>query len=258
MNLTELSNKISNAPALDFGNIFSEAIELFKRTWGQGVLLLLLNMILVFPAVLILYIPIIAAAAASGSTELEMQAGNLSPWYMIFFFLLFIPVMALVQTITLGLTAGFYKIVKEKDLNDEIGEQASLFMFLKKPYLGKLFLLSLISLGIALLAALLCYLPIIYVMVPLGLFAVIFAFNPELSAKEIVKSAFQLGNKKWLLIFGLVVVTSLLAQVVGLLLCGIGVIFTASFAFLPNYLVYKKTVGFEDSTEISEIGTTEI
>lgn len=255
MNLTELSNKITNAPNLDFGTIFGNSIELFKKTWGQGIIMLLLNIVLVLPALVVLYIPIIVAAA-SGIPESEIQAGNLSPWYMVVFFLLFIPVMTLVQTITLGLTAGFYRIVKDKDL-EEFGQEANLFMFLKKDYLGKLFMLSVISLGITLIAVLLCYFPVFYVAVPIGLIPIILAFNPELTASEIVKAAFKLGNKKWLLLFGLAVVAYLLAQIIGLLLCGIGIFFTASFVYLPYYLVYKEAVGFEDSSKISQIETTE-
>jgi len=255
MNLTELSTKIANAPNLDFGTIFGNSIELFKKTWGQGVIMLLLNMVLILPALIILYIPIIVAAA-SGIPESEIQAGNLSPWYMIVFFLLFIPVMAVAQTITIGLTAGFYRIVKDKDLNESRSD-SNLFMFLKKDNLGKLFMLSVFSLGITIGAVLLCYFPVFYVAVPIGLFSVVLAFNPELTAKEIVKASFKLGNKKWLLLFGLIIVASLLSQIVGLLLCGIGIFFTASFVYLPYYLVYKEAVGFEDSSKISQIETTE-
>lgn len=255
MNLSELSTKITNAPNLDFGTIFGNSFELFKKTWGQGTIMLLLNMVLILPALIILYIPIIVAAA-SGIPESEIQAGNLSPWYMIVFFILFIPIMAIVQTITIGLTAGFYRIVKEKDLNESRSD-SNLFMFLKKDTLGKLFMLSVFSLGITIGAVLLCYFPVFYVAVPIGLFSVVLAFNPELSAKEIVKAAFKLGNKKWLLLFGLMIVASLLSQIVGLLLCGIGIFFTASFVYLPNYLVYKEAVGFEDSSKISQIETTE-
>lgn len=256
MNLTELSNKITNAPDLDFGNIFGEAFELFKKTWGEGILMLLLSTILVIPAVLILYIPIFAAAA-SGIPESSIEAGNLSPWYMITFGLLFLPVMALVQTIVLGLTAGYYRVVKEKDLGLGSG-RANMFMFLKKEYLGKLFLLSIMSLGIALLAVILCYLPVFYVAVPIGLIPIILAFNPELTAKEILKASFKLGNKKWVLLFGLIIVSYLLSSIVGMLLCGIGILFTSSFVYLPYYLVYKHSVGFEETDKISQIEATEI
>ncbi len=199
----------------------------------------------------------IIIASASGVSEYDIQAGNLSPWYMVTFGLLFLPVLALVQTVTIGLTSGFYRVVRDKDLG-VLGQEANLFMFLKKDQLSKLFLISLITYGITLLAVILCFFPIIYVAVPLGLIPVVLAFNPELKALEIVKAAFKLGNKKWLLLFGLSIVAYFLSQLVGLLLCGIGIFLTASFVYLPNYLVYKQAVGFEELDKISQVETSEI
>ena len=80
-----------------------------------------------------------------------------------------------------------------------------------------------------------------------------FAFNPEFSVGEIVKGSFAIGNKKWLLVFGLLIVSSLLAQIVGMILCGIGVFFTAAFVYHPIYLVYKNVVGFEDDNAVNHI-----
>ena len=88
-------------------------------------------------------------------------------------------------------------------------------------------------------------------MVPFSLFALIFAFNPELNVGDIVKISFKLGHKKWLLIFGLIFVCSLLAQVVGFILCGIGTLFTAAFVYHPTYLIYKEVIGFDNDDEIS-------
>ncbi|QLE00637.1 hypothetical protein HX109_03320 [Galbibacter sp. BG1] len=255
MNLNLLQEKIENSKALDFGDIFGKCIELFKKSWGQGVLLIIVTFLLALPALLILYIPLIGAAAAdSYSPDMSEEIFSAA---MIPFVILFLPVILVVQSISLGLMAGFYKIVKQKDSGIET-PTVSLFMYLKKPYYGKLFTLAFFSLVIALLATLLCFLPVIYVTVPLMFISVIFAFNPELSAKQILKAAFKLGNKKWLISFGLLVVASLLAQVVGFLLCGIGYLFTASFVYLPAFQVYKETVGFEDEDEISQIGYSEI
>ena len=115
----------------------------------------------------------------------------------------------------------------------------------------------LVSFGISIIAALLCYVPIFYVIVPLSYFAIVFAFNSELTVGEIVKVSFKLGNKKWLLTFGLILVSSILAQIVGFLACGIGVLFTATFVYHPIYLIYKEIIGFDETSEIEEIGMIE-
>ncbi|WMI68278.1 hypothetical protein [Mangrovimonas sp. YM274] len=105
--------------------------------------------------------------------------------------------------------------------------------------------LALISYGISLLAAMLCVLPIFYVIVPIALMNVVFAFNPEMAVGDIVKSSFNLGNKKWLITFGLIIISGLFAEVIGLILCGVGLFITASFSYLPAYYIYKDSVGFE-------------
>ena len=87
----------------------------------------------------------------------------------------------------------------------------------------------------------LCYLPIIYVSVPLSLMPVFYAFNPELSTSNIIKASFDLGNKKWFIIFGLTLVAGFMAMIAGLLLlCGFGIFLTASFAAIPVYFIYKE------------------
>ena len=85
-------------------------------------------------------------------------------------------------------------------------------------------------------------------MVPLQLLVLFFAFNPELSVSEIVKASFKLGNKYWLIIFGLTFISSLIAQI-GILLCIVGVFFTAYFVHVPMYFLYKDTIGFDSDSD---------
>ena len=123
--------------------------------------------------------------------------------------------------------------------DEEVG---GYFDDLKKNF-WKLFILSLATTGISLLAVLLCYLPLFYVMVPLQLIIPIYAYNTELSVSEIIKAAFRLGNKFWIIVFGLVMVASAIAQL-GIILCFVGVFLTSYFVHLPMYLFYKRSVGF--------------
>ncbi|MFC5194740.1 hypothetical protein ACFPH8_05310 [Bizionia hallyeonensis] len=46
---------------------------------------------------------------------------------------------------------------------------------------------------------------------------------------------------------------SLLAQIVGMLMCGIGILVTAPFVYHPMYLVYKNVIGFEDEVPTNHI-----
>lgn len=248
MIFSELLLKIQNAQALDFGDIFSKSIELFKKVWVQGLVMLLLTMVLMIPFYLLMYLPMLALGLMDPMAFQPSYSGDLGVLLMIPMLLLALLFSLFAMVIAFGMKASFYRICKSKDLNEATSEDY--FYYLKRPYLGKVVKLSLITFGISLLATLLCVFPLIYVAVPITLINVIFAFNPELSASNIVKAGFDLGNKKWLITFGLIVISGFLAQIVGMLMCFVGVFITASFAYLPAYFIYKDSVGFENTEDL--------
>ncbi|HNQ26638.1 MAG TPA: hypothetical protein PKL92_01835 [Aquaticitalea sp.] len=250
MRLPELQSKIQNAPNLDFGTIFNQSIELFKKVWLQGLLTLIISSALMVPFYILMYLPLIALGLMEQMSV--GQSGDPSFFIVLPMVLIVLVFVFFAMCISFSLLAAFYRICRNKDLGIEASD--NYFYFLKKQYLGKVMKLALISVGIVMLAMLLCGLPIIYAMVPLSFFSIIFAFNPELSSTEIAKASFSLGNKKWFLTFGLIVVASFLAQIVGLLMCFIGVFVTAFFAYIPVYFVYKGSVGFENGDELEQIG----
>ncbi|WP_417856221.1 hypothetical protein [Xanthomarina gelatinilytica] len=244
--LNILLEKIDRSKTLDFGDIFSNSIELFKKVWVQGLIMMLLMMVILIPFYLVMYLPFI------GMGFLDMDAysynNDISPILMIPFFIMIFVFSIVAMVLSFGMKASFYRICKMKDLNEAGSDDY--FYYLKKPYLGKVIVLSLMTFGISLLATLLCFLPIIYVMVPITLINVIFAFNPDLSASDIIKAGFRLGNKKWLITFGLIVISAILAELVGLLMCFVGIFVTASFSYIPAYFVYKESVGFQNPNDI--------
>ena len=207
------------------------------------------------PLIIILYVPLftmIIAQAQSGYSDPDM----FSEFYagMSFIYILFVIVGVFVLgAVSVALNAAFFRIMKMLDYGEAVST-SDFWYFLKGKYLSKTFMLMLVSILIAIPSVLLCYIPLLYVMVPMSFFAIIFAFNPELSVGDIVKLSFNLGTKKWLLAFGLIFVASLLSQIVGFLLCGIGLLFTAAFVYHPVYLIYKEVIGFDDDGEINQIG----
>lgn len=251
MLLEDIHQKIANAKMLDFGQIVNDSIELFKKVWLQGLLMLLISVAFIIPFIFIIYVPLllfgIADAASSGSFD------GLAPIAAIFMILAYLFFVFAMMVITFGLKAGLYRIMRQKDL--DIITADDYFYFLRKPYLGKTTNLALSVFGISIVAALMCFLPLIYVIVPLNLLVVVYAFNPEMSVSNLIKASFDLGNKKWFITFGLTIVAGFLAQMVGFMLCVIGVFFTASFAYIPSYFIYKEVVGF-DASEVKRIGTS--
>lgn len=256
--INSLLEKIAAAKELDFGTIFSESIELFKKTWLQGFLLQLFTLLVMLPLIIVLYVPLIGVMIAqqeSGYSDNEAFSNFFAGMSILYVLFVIVGIFVL-GAISVALNAAFYRIMKKLDYDEQV-TTSDFFYFVKGKYLSKTFMIMLVSILIAIPAALLCYIPLIYAIVPLSFFALIFAFNPELSVGEIVKASFKLGNKKWLISFGLIFVSSLLAQIVGFLLCGIGVLFTAPFVYHPIYLIYKKVIGFDETSAIEEIGTVQ-
>lgn len=255
MTLTEIQSKINSARALDFGTIFNQSIELFKKSWLQGFLMQLFVIIIMLPIIVVMYVPfimMIISQSQNGQVDPNAISTFLAGFSLVYLLLFFVAVI-LLSSVSVALQAGLFRILRELDANREV-KTADLFYFFKGNYWGKMILLMLTSVVIAIPAALLCYLPLIYAMVPLSFFTIIFAFNPDLSIGDIVSASFKLGTKKWLLGFGLLFVSSMLASLVGLLMCGIGTIITAAFVYHPTYFIYKEVIGFENDNELNQIG----
>ncbi len=247
MRFDDLQLQIQNAKPLDFGTILDQVIDLFKKIWLKGFLVILLLVLVT------LIITFLLSLIGLGPETIT------SDWYYEFNFFTYyqenlissLPQTILLGSFTLGLVAGFYRTCKGVDHNTPVDDD--LFYYFKGDHLRKVFMLGVIYALIATIAQSLFFLPYIYVVVPLSFFSVIFAFNPELTELEIVKLSFNLGTKKWLLTFGLLVLTGIMGML-GAIACGIGMLFTISIAYLPVYFIYKNTIGFIEKSEIDEIG----
>lgn len=251
MNTIEtLLEKIERAKDLDFGTIFSNSIELFKKVWVQGLVILLLSMLFMLPFYVLMYVPLLGMGIMDPEA---LNNGGEPNWaIMLPFYGLMLVFAFFAMIIGVGLKAAFFRICKHKDLN-EVTNDDYLYFF-KKPYLGKTVKVGVATFLIMLVAYMLCFLPIIYAIVPISIINVIYAFNPDMSVSDIVKASFKLGNKKWLITFGLILIAGILASLVGMLMCFFGVLVTSSFSYIPLYMIYKESIGFDDKSEIEQIG----
>ena len=248
MNYSEIQLKIQNAQHLDFGKILDLVINMFKEVWLKGFLMILVLMVCA------LGITFLFVAIGLGPDPYDVDYIDgfnfFDNWTSDAFYSL--PQTILISSLTIGLLAGFYRICKQTDINETQNED--LFYFFKGDYIRKIFMLGIIYAIIAVIAQAMFVLPYIYAFVPLSFFAVVFSNNPELTETEIVKLSFSIGTKKWLLTFGLIFITGILGML-GIIACGIGLLFTISIMYLPVYFVYRDVVGFEDDSEIMKIGT---
>lgn len=247
MRFNDLQLQIQNAKPLDFGTILDQVIALFKKVWLKGFLVIL---VIVLVALALTFLLSLIGLGPETIT---------SDWYDEFNFFTYyrgnlissLPQTILLGSFTLGLVAGFYRTCKSMDHDTPVDDD--LFFYFKGDYLRKVLMLGVIYGLIATIAQSLYFLPYIFIVVPLSYFSVFFAFNPDLTELEIVKLSFNLGTKKWLLTFGLLVITGIMGML-GAIACGIGMLFTISIAYLPVYFIYKNTIGFTEKSEIDEIG----
>ena len=238
MNFKEIASKIVESDPLDFGSIFSKSIELFKQVWVQGFVIVLLTFVIMIPFYILMYIPLIIA----GVTDPEMLRSEEVPPEVIIPLAIIMPIVFLgIMAVGFMLNAAFLRICKIKDLN--LSESDNYFHYFKKEYVSKTVILALMALGLMLLGVLACGIGVFYMVVPISLVPAFLAFDKELSAQEILKSSFSLGNKNWLVIFGLIIVMGIIAEL-GVLLCFVGILFTAMLAKIPVYYMYKDAIGF--------------
>ena len=260
MNNQQLLQRIESANSPDFGNILSKSFDLFKKVWMDGFLHLLVTALASIPVMIIIYLPflpvVFQAIQTNDRSEFSPVVFDYSIGVIIVYVVVILVVIVLTQVLSIGITAHYFKVCKDKDLESQ-EEDGGYFSYLKGGNFGKLFVLSMATFGVAILASILCFIPLIYVMVPLQLIVVIFAFNDHLSVSEIISISFKLGNKFWFLVFGLIIVSSMIAQL-GAILCLVGMFFTAYFAHIPIYYFYKETIGFGNgSDELTKEFSTE-
>jgi hypothetical protein len=241
-----LFDRIERAPRPDFGDILSKSFKLFADVWVESLVHCLITILVVMPIILIVYIPLFpmyAEILTDGS-----YSGDFEPTvaWVAGYILVILAASLIINVFVYAIYAHFFAVLKKKDLGTQ-EDVGGYFSYLKNNF-GKLFVLNLASTGIALLAVALCYLPIFYVMVPLQLVVAVFAFNPEMGVSDLIKASFKLGNKYWLTFFGLIILSSIIAQL-GILLCFVGIFATAFFAYIPIYYVYKDCIGFDQQED---------
>ena len=248
--------KIRKSPQPDFGDVISKSFELYKNTFTQGLTHSLVMLAVAIPVLLIVLIPILPFYIEMfqhmgdpyyrPSILDDISISMIIGWYVLVFILSF-----LTSFVNVSVYGHYFKLLKKVDLgtNEDIGG----YFTILKSHFSKILLLSLASGGIALLATLLCYLPIFYVIIPLHWVFPIFIFNDKLSVGETINAAFKLGNKNWLVFAGIGIVVSIIASL-GTIACYIGMIATLFFTYVATYVTYRDTIGFDEVDGIAEIG----
>ncbi|WP_242156393.1 hypothetical protein [Aestuariivivens sediminis] len=246
-----LINKIEHAKDLDYRMILEQSIELFKNLWQKG--FIVVSVIVVCAIGINFLFGLIGLSPFSYNLEtgFDLESFSQNQTRKILYA---IPQNIIISALTIALVGGFYRMCKQFILGQTLKDDY--FYFFKKDYYPKLLMLGILYTGIATIAQLLCFVPYLYVFVPLSYFSIVFAMNPHFTETDIVKTSFKIGNKKWFITFGTMVVTGLLAML-GILACFVGILFTMCLVYLPVFLIYGEVVGFEGTSDIDQIGAGE-
>ena len=256
MTHTELQMKIRNAKDLDFGTTLTECIDLFKKIWVQGLLTIIIIAALTIPVALLSQF-VLAMLGVITPTIMRVEDFNYDNLYALYGFNMIynIPFAIITASIQIAVLGGFYRMIKMREVDKSSNDDY--FYFFKKEYFGKIILLGVIYSLTVTVAQFMCFIPYIYAIVPLMYLSVVFAFNSEKSVEEILKASVQLGNKKWLLTFGLLIVCGILGAL-GIIACCIGILATFSIVYLPTYVIYRNVIGFDDTLELNQIGVPQV
>lgn len=247
--LQTLLSKIYGSSNIDFGDLFNESVSLFKKVWVQGLIIQLLTGLIMLPMLIGFYIPYFKLIFNMSSNEVIespdfvsefISSYGISSLLWLYFFLMVVSLFSYV------LYLGFFRVVRQID-QGEAFVFSELFYFFKSTSIRKSLGLALTYVIITIIAALLCFFPLLYVIVPLMYLLPVYAYNSELSITEIVKVSFALGNKKWGITFLTLFLNAMLIYVISLVTCGLGGIFASCFIYLPQYIIYKNVIGFDGS-----------
>lgn len=254
----KLLRKIDNHSGLSFDTLFGGSFELYKKVFPYGILKIILEAVVSYAVQFMIMLPLFAFIGVSSNYQGVANTEDMEVVALLFMLLVYFIVYFVYTVFTFSMTVGFYRICFEQESGLSVNIE-SFFYALKKKHLKKTVLLSVLTALILTVSFGLLVIPGIYMMIPMGLVAVIYAFNIEMSIGDIHSIAFKIANKYWFVLFFSALVATFFAFL-GIVLCVVGIIATLAFIYMPFYIAYKEVVGFEDEIEdeINLIGNQKI
>ena len=243
-----ISKKIAEAQKIDFGSLFNESVQVFKKVWLQGFILQLLSIGISIP-LMFLNFSILQDVGVDSNSQYSIQKILIDDAMtqqhgsaLIIYYL----VTIVVGIISSLLSFGFFKVIGQMDKGQDF-VFSEFFYFFRNGRFTKSLLLVLANFGVAILAVLMCVFPIFYVMIPLMFVTPFYVYNSELSISEVLKSSFALGHKKWGITFAITLLNIITLYILIIFTCGLGALFFGCFLQIPIYVLYKKIISFESS-----------
>lgn len=243
---------------LDFGTVFEQAFENYKKIALYAGSVLLIATFLFF----ILLFGLAIAIFGIGALTDFFKPGNLTPeTFTGNFLLIYTAFIVFITCLTSPFQAGFLKMAYCGDKGEEFNV-STMFIYYKPPYfiniVGATFLITAISTGLSTLVEL-AGVQSIGIFTSLSITLLTFLTIPlivfgNLNAIDGIKLSAQIILKQPLMILALVVV-SFLAALTGLMGFCIGIFFTIPFMYSMEYSLYNTIIGIDYVSEIDELGS---
>ena len=247
---------ISEGYHLDFGIVFNNALENYKKIAGYAGL----GMLLIFTIFFMFLFAIVGLAFGFGSFFQNLS--GLNPELLVgSSLLIFLAFTILFSAIFSPVNAGFLRMAKLADHNEDFGLD-SLFYYFKTAYFKELFIATLLITTFSSGAALLLqFLEISYVgnLISYTLSFLTFLTIPliifsDLKALEAISASIKIVIKQPIVLLGLLIVACIVVAL-GLVGFCIGIVFTIPFIFSINYSIYREILPLNEIVELDEIGT---
>ncbi len=242
-----------NGYTLDFGNVFNHAFENYKKIALYGGLMLFVFMILMSIFAIIVLFSFFDAETVSEKLKPEnLQPENLNLNSILIFSGLSILISCLISPFSAGLIKMAYCAERDEEFN-----VSTMFEYYKAPYFKELFIATfLITTVSSILSAVINYtqIPVLefVVSITIGLFSILMIpliIFGNLKAVEAIQVSILIVSKQPLVLLGLFVI-GIIATLVGLIGCCIGIVFTIPFMYSLYYAIYSEIIGFDPETEI--------
>jgi hypothetical protein len=251
----KLENIKNNGYALDFGDVFSNGFEIFKKMAGiAGIAFLILTIVFVS-----IFMGVIAAAFGFSDFASQMTNFNIANFSTVGV-IIYLLTTVLVTAFMAPFSAGILKMAYCSSKNEEFSLSTA-FEYYKSKYFKELFIASLIIAffgaginvafeysGIKVVGILFTYFInfISFLSIPLIVFG-------DLSATQSIQNSIVLVFKKPFIIAGLLLISFMLAMF-GMIGFCIGIFFTLPIIYAVHFAIYDAIIGTDKTSELDEIG----
>ena len=210
---------------IDFGDVFGRTWRIFTDHWPTCLLALVIVMALSMGALGLLILAAALAAAASNDPAITVAIFSLGM------------VACFVFNLWLGIGQTHFFLKVARDGQAPLGE-----LFAGRPYLGRVFLASILFMLIVVAGTILCYVPgIIFGLMFSQFFFLI--VDRDVGVMESLRLSNEITNGNKLMLFAIQLVAQIGAQFVFYATCGLGLLAAAPFLALLNAVIYLAMTG---------------